>query len=73
MDIQETERPLADSIFSSIEVDAWSRQFDYHNYTLMHGRMLCKARPLSKDAYRELGQVLHKEMEKYFETSISKK
>lgn len=39
------------SIWSSVEVDAWSRDFDYTNYLNLHKQLGVKGSALHIDAY----------------------
>lgn len=50
------------SIWNSVEVDAWSRDFKYLEYIDLHQKTLQKGAPLSYKAYNALRLVLHASM-----------
>ena len=53
---------LANGIWSSVEVDAWSRGFDYTGYVDLHIRAQCAGKMLSVPAYQALCKLFEDEV-----------
>jgi len=49
------------SIFSTVEMDSWARDFNYENYRSRHAAMQLKQRPLSEAAYNEFKRCMFNE------------
>lgn len=55
------------SIWSTVEVDAWSRGFDYEDYLHLHSTSGIKQVPLARRAYYELCIALYMNMDEDLE------
>lgn len=51
------------SIWSSVEADAWSRGFDYEDYLHLHKQSCLEARVVSEKAYYRLCAALDMNMD----------
>ena len=45
------------SIWTTVEVDAWSRAFNYNDYLDLHSKAGCKGSPLSFDTYQSFCEL----------------
>jgi hypothetical protein len=54
---------MSTSIFSTVECDAWARDFDYQNYLERHEFSGCRGATLGKDAYDAFCQVMDAQLE----------
>lgn len=54
------------SIWSSVEADAWSRNFGYVDYLHIHNELKIKGEPLDQDGYDALCNLLDNQMEDFF-------
>ena len=57
---------MINSIWTTPEVGAWSRNFDYENYLSFVSKINPDQQPFSEDGYQALCAVLDDEMEKDF-------
>lgn len=51
------------SIWGTVEVDAWSRDFNYDNYINLHKQYNCAGNPMTFDGYARLCELLEIEYE----------
>lgn len=57
------------SIWSSVEADCWSRNFDYDNYLAYHKKSGCISTPMTKDGYALLCRALDYDMKEKLEAA----
>lgn len=55
-----------DNMWSTVEASAWSRDFDYENYVLLHKKVFPKGTPFSEETYKEFCTIFHNIMERSF-------
>lgn len=51
------------NFWKTVEVDAWSRDFNYNDYRLFHLQTGCEGKPLDLDTYDALCDILNIQME----------
>lgn len=47
------------SIWATVEISAWSRNFDYNNYIILHKANGCTGKLLTLDAYQALCELFN--------------